>query len=131
MRVVLDTNVLAAAFAFGGVCRAVVDVCLDAHELMISDYILSELRRTLIDKLGHSPAMAEERVSLLREAGRIVVPEHILAEACRDPGDLPILGTLVAAEAECLVTGDKDLLDLRQFGGAQIVSPRQFWSGLR
>ena len=66
MRVVRDTNVLIAAFGFGGICRAVVDVCIDSHKLILSEHILVEVRRHLRGKCRHAPSMADQRVSLLR-----------------------------------------------------------------
>ena len=54
----------------------------------------------------------------------LVEPKDVPRDACRDPDDLPILGTLLAAEADCLVTGDKDLLDLKEFQSVPILSPR-------
>lgn len=127
MRVVLDANVLIAAFGFGGVCRAVVDVCLDAHEIILSEHLLGEVDRHLRDKFGHSPSQARERVEFLRLASTIVAPLDLPADTCRDADDLPVLGTLLAGEAECLVTGDRDLLDLEEFRGRRILTPRQFW----
>lgn len=49
-----------------------------------------------------------------------------LLDACRDGDDLPVLGTLLAAKADCLVTGDQDLLELREFHSIPILSPRAF-----
>ena len=130
MRVVLDSNVLLAAFGFGGICRAIVEACTDSHQLVLSEPILSEVREHLQDKFRHSPSMADERISFLREAAEIVVPAAVPADACRDRDDLPVLGTALAGRADCLVTGDKDLLDLREFGGCPISPPRQFWQHL-
>lgn len=130
MNVVLDSNVLVAAFGFGGICRAIVDVCIDSHRLIISEHILAEVRRLLRDKLNHTDAMADDRVSFLREAAHIVVPVALAPDACRDPDDLPVLGTVLAGQAECLVTGDKDLLGLTLFSGCPILSPSQFWKRL-
>ena len=42
----------------------------------------------------------------------VAEPESTGAETLRDPDDAPILGALVAAEADLLVTGDRDLLAL-------------------
>jgi putative PIN family toxin of toxin-antitoxin system len=131
VKTVLDANVLLAAFGFGGVCRAVVDVCVESHELLLSDPILEEVRRHLQDKFGHSPEMADERVSLLRDAAVIVIPAPVPNDACGDRDDLPVLGTLVAAQADCLVTGDQELLGLGRFQECSILSPRQFWEGLK
>ena len=131
MKVVLDSNVLVAAFGFGGICRAIVDVCIDSHELVLSETMLAEVHRHLQDKLNHSPTMADQRVSALREAAAVVTPVAVAADACRDADDLPVLGTLLAAKADCLVTGDNDLLVLNEFGGHPILSPREFWQRLK
>jgi putative PIN family toxin of toxin-antitoxin system len=129
--VVLDSNVLVAGFAFGGICRAIVEVCIDSHRLILSEYILTEVRRILIEKIKHSAAMADERLTLLRQVAEVVVPAAVAPNACRDPKDLPIIGTLIAGVADCLVTGDKDLLDLTNFNGRPILSPRRFWETLK
>jgi predicted nucleic acid-binding protein len=46
-------------------------------------------------------------------------------EALRDPADQPVLGTLLASQADYLITGDKDSLAL----AAQhpILTPAAFW----
>lgn len=57
----------------------------------------------------------------------MVAPAAVAAEACRDPNDLPVLGTAIAGGAQVLVTGDKDLLVLNKFQGILILSPRGFY----
>jgi uncharacterized protein len=131
MKVVLDANVLVAAYGFGGICRAIVDVHIDLHEIVLSEPILGEVHRNLKDKFHHSTPMADDRVSLLREAATIVAPAAVQPAACRDPDDLPVLGTASSGEANFLVTGDRDLLDLKRFGKCEIVSPREFWRRLK
>ena len=49
-------------------------------------------------------------------------PEQI----CRDPDDDAILGTAVAGNADCIVTGDSDLLVLDRFRDVDIISPAEF-----
>lgn len=51
--------------------------------------------------------------------------------ACRDPDDDWVLATAVAGEAEVIVTGDADLLDLRTYRGIAILSPRGFLEHLQ
>ncbi len=126
MTVVLDANVLLAAFGTGGTCREVVETCLLAHHICLSEFIFDEFRRKLVDKFGMPVGDVEADVQFLRRHCSIVSPEMVDSTACRDQNDLPVLGTLVAADADCLVTGDRDLLDLRQFSGHPILSPRQF-----
>ena len=60
-----------------------------------------------------------------------MVPVHVSEDACRDKDDLPLLGLAQAASADCIVTGDKDLLVLERFGSIPIYSPRAFADSLR
>jgi uncharacterized protein len=46
--------------------------------------------------------------------------------ALRDLEDLPVLRCAVAATAQAIVTGDKDLLVLKEFQGIQVLTPRMF-----
>ena len=61
----------------------------------------------------------------------MVRPAKVPAGACRDRTDLAVLGTALAAEADCLVTGDRDLLELKTFQGIPILSPRAFHDRLQ
>ena len=131
MKVVLDTNVLVSAFASRGLCEAVVELCLANHDVVLSEYILSELNRHLVGKVKLTRVRASEIVSFLREHAFVVEPAPVPSDACRDANDRPILGTALAAGADCLVTGDADLLSLRQFGSIPILSPREFYDSLR
>lgn len=126
MRVVLDANVLLAAFAARGLCEAVFHVCLVRHEIVLSEHILKEVRRNIPLKLKARARDADEIVAMLREIATLVQPAKVEAGVCRDPDDLPILGTVVAAKADCLITGDRDLLNIREFRGTPILSPRAF-----
>lgn len=56
----------------------------------------------------------------------IVTPVPLEPSVCRDVNDGMILGTAVAGEAVCIITGDKDLLVLRRFGPAEILTPADF-----
>ena len=51
MRVILDTNVILAAFAGRGLAHALFELCLEKHEIIISEHILSEVQRNLQKKL--------------------------------------------------------------------------------
>jgi putative PIN family toxin of toxin-antitoxin system len=129
--VVLDTNVLLAAFAARGFCEALVAVCLHSHEIVLSEHILDELGEHLEGKLRMPPRQRREIQDLLREQATMVVPALLPASVCSDPGDVPVLGTAVAGRAEALVTGDAALLKLGGIRGVPILSPRQFYDRLR
>ena len=128
MRVLLDSSVLIAAYiSRTGVCADLLEDVLMEHELIISDFIVGELARKLKEKF-HFPddEIAEVRNSVLAAAQR-VEPVDLPEGTCRDPNDLPVLGTAVAGHADVLVTGDKDLLVLGAFEGVSIARPGDFW----
>jgi putative PIN family toxin of toxin-antitoxin system len=131
VKVVLDANVLVAAFAVRGLCEAVYQTCLGEHEIVASEYLLGEVRRALRGKLKLRGTHADEIVALLRENAVIVNPAEVETGACRDPQDLPVLGTVIAGNADCLVTGDQDLLALKTFRSIPILSPRAFHDWLQ
>lgn len=126
MIVVLDTSVLFAAFAFPkGVCAQVFRGVLAKHQSATSDFILDELADILERKTTLNAADIEEARAIVRQASLCVEPATVPPDACRDPNDAAILGTAVAAGAEVLVSGDKDLLVLQRFGSISILTPRQ------
>jgi len=131
VKVVLDTNVILAGLATHGLCEAVVAVCLDQHDIAFSDAILSEVREHLSDKFKMPAARVEEIVEFLKAHCENVTPAEVPADACRDADDRAVLGTALAAQAECLITGDKDLLSLGSFQEIAILSPREFYERLR
>lgn len=90
-------------------------------EVVLSNFILDELRRVLprlSNRHGLSLAEIDDLVDILSLQAEVVEPAALLNDECSDIDDLPVLGTLVAAlerdQAECLVTGDKDLLELSE-----------------
>lgn len=126
MKVVFDTNVLIAALIARGVCSELLEHCVLHHTIVSSGAILSELRRQLVDKFRYSIEEAEEAVGLLQSHMEIVTPAEFEQPVCRDPDDDWVLATAVAGSAECIVTGDKDLLVIERYQTVQIIRPADF-----
>ena len=127
MKVFLDTNVLVSAVATRGLSADVVRLVVAQHDLLTGAVNLAELQRVLRDKL-HAPAKTiRELDALLRTHTIIPKPATLLAVAVRDPDDAWVLASAVAAAADVLVTGDRDLLDLGKRAPLPIVDPRGFW----
>lgn len=127
MKVVLDTNVLIAAFIARGTCHELLEYCVHEHELVASDFILDETRKALVKKFHFSAQEATEVVALLHTRMTIVTPEPLPAPVCRDQDDDAIIGTALAGACKCIVTGDKDLLVLKRHRDIDIISPERFW----
>jgi len=128
MRLVLDANVLIAAFVARGVCAELLEYCVREHEPVTSEAVIEEVRRNLVDKIKATAAQADQTVRLLRTRLEVVEPVALDPPVCRDPDDDVVLGTAIAGGCEAIVTGDRDLLDLVTHRDIAIVSPRGFWS---
>ena len=101
MRLVLDTNVVASGLLWeGGPPAQLIEAAqAGAVELVTSKTLLAELTT-------------------------IVTPADI-ASTSHDPDDDHVLACALAAQADLIVSGDPDLLNLKQFLGMPVVSPRE------
>jgi len=126
VKIILDANVVIAAFASRRLCESVVELCLHSHEIVLSEELLEEIVRNLHQKIKLPGNIVEDISKLLREQASMVSSVPLAAEVCRDPDDAKILGLAVAANADYIVTGDKDLLVLKKSQGVPIVTPRLF-----
>ncbi len=127
MKLVLDSSVLLAAIARPGVCTQLLDEVAASHTLVCSRHILDEVARNLLEKFAVPPAVVQEIMRDLEAQAEMVIPLPVPPSACRDPHDLPVLGTALAGRAAWLITVDKDLLILGEFDGIAIVKPGEFW----
>ena len=126
MKIILDANVVVAAFAARGLCEAVFELCLDTHDIVLSEHLLREVHKNLVKKVKLPRKRADHIISFLRDNTLLVAPAKLPANLCRDPKDVPVLGLALAVEADCIVTGDKDLLVLKKFRSIPILTPREF-----
>ena len=131
MRVFLDTNVLASAFATRGICADVLTLVVAEHELVLSEQVLTELSRTLREKFRTGDALAQEALEFLRQEAALVGEAPLLDVEVRDADDKRVVEQAVLGEADVLVTGDRDLTEMGTHRPVRILTPRGFWELLR
>ncbi len=127
-RVVLDANVLAPAFVNPAAAagRLVVAWRNGDFELVVSEPILAELRRTYQDPYYArrvSPAEAEAAVTLVRTRATLVALTVPVIGVATHPEDDLVLSTVASGAADYLATRDRQLLQLGNFQGARILHP--------
>lgn len=125
MRLVLDTNVLFAAYISRGTCAALYEQVLAVETLITSEPILSEFEQALLLKARVPPADAAAVRRQVESNAEVVRPAVLPSRVCRDADDDAILGTAVAAGADLIVSGDSDLLVLRQYQGMPVITPAE------
>lgn len=129
LRVVLDTNVLVSGLAYpesvpGRILSAWQQGGLD---VVLSRHILDEMVRVLprLSRIKLNSAEIRDLADSFMFLADIVEPSAEPDETLRDSNDQAVLGTLRAAQADYLITGDKDLLALAD--RYAIVTPAEFW----
>jgi putative PIN family toxin of toxin-antitoxin system len=126
MRVVPDTNVLVSAIVFGGPPARLVELAAEGYlVLVLSPPVIDELRAVLRRKFGFSDAAAYQAETLLRRIGVVVEPQREIAIIREDPEDNRVLEAALAGNADVIVSGDRHLLALGEFGAVPIMSPRE------
>lgn len=128
MKVVVDTNILVSAFNFpGGAPETVVRLFLENQvELAISQPLLFELARVLVDKFGWETIRAEEVIRLLLRKADLVAPTEEIREIKADPPDNRVLEAALAGGAEIIVSGDRHILKLRNWRAIRMMDPAKF-----
>lgn len=130
MRIVIDTNVIASGIFFGGkpgrLLEMVVSRELDAYA---SEDIFTEYRETLEELCSRYPSRPPRLpFSNLMTAMKIIQP-HSRVQICRDPDDDKFIECALDAQCVYIVSGDQDLLSVRQYKGVRIVTVAEFLAG--
>jgi putative PIN family toxin of toxin-antitoxin system len=126
--VVIDASVW-VSYLITSSFAALADMVIERRcDLVYSDESIEELRETLekprlVKRIPTS--ISKEFLQGLTLAGeRVVINSKV--QACRDPKDDHVLALAVDAKADFIITGDKDLLVLKNFRGSAILPPAEF-----
>jgi len=126
---VFDTNVLISViFDFQSSSALALVRAREQGRLLISNGIeqeyLSVFSRSKFDKWISYKNRIDFIKNIIENSIPIVITRHIFV--CRDAKDDMFLSLAVSGRANCIVSGDKDLLVLHSFSGLPILSPATF-----
>ena len=135
MKVVVDTNVF-ISFLLGShphspPSRVVLAGLRGVFTIVYGQQLIVELQRRITTKPYLATRIPGKELDLLidgLQAEAEMVPETpgIAPSISRDRNDDFLLVDAVLANADYLVSGDNDLLELGEFEGVRIVSPAEF-----
>lgn len=129
MRLVLDTNVLVASLIGRAAPRQLADAArTEVFQMCTSDALLAELEDVLsrpmfARRLQDAGLAARNLVEDLRRIALVVSPPVVPRVVARDPDDDHVLACAIVASADLIVSGDRDLLELRSYQGIPILNP--------
>jgi len=131
LNIVIDSNVYISAFATHGICHLLLENCIVNHRIFISEFIIREVKEKLTRKIKLPVDTVNEIIDYLRCQAVLAIPLEKVAGISRDPDDDNIIALAVTVKADYVVSGDKDLLDLKDYRSIPIVSPKNFSEILR
>lgn len=139
MKAVVDTNLFVSGLLWPGPPARLLDAVLDNPiEACVTEELRSELgealqRPMLAKQVAERGLDAEWSCRFIGDRSSLIPPaKPVEAARLRDRKDLHILAGAVAAQADAIVTGDKDLLSLKSFAGIPIIDATEAlrWLGL-
>lgn len=132
-RAVFDTNVLISAYLWAGVPRRALDIIRNERcELVSAQLAIEEFVRVLgYRKFGLSAEQIEPLADDLTSLAVIVQPRHTVEVVTQDPSDNLFLEIALQGNCTALVSGDRHLLEVRQYRRILILSPTEFVRSFR
>ena len=132
MKIVCDTNILVSGILFGGHPREIIRL---ASRGSVTNFISARILRELEDVLSRPKfKLSSEQIlgmiTLVRETFDFVDPDVSLRVVTSDPDDNRILEAALSADAECIVSGDKHLLELEEWKGIRIIKDSTFMENI-
>jgi len=126
-RVVIDTNVMVSAYLGGGLETIIVAWTAVKFALIVSNQDVSEYLEVLSRprfKIAHDEL--NDFAALILSKAEFVLPEESIHVVEADPSDNKFIEAAVAGQADYIVSGDKHLLNLKEYKGISIITPRMF-----
>lgn len=126
IRVLLDTNVIVSAIAFGGIPAEVLGFIIKGELIGItSDTLISEALEVFSKKIGLSHNRVEAFRQMMKHSFHIIHPKKRIS-ILRDEPDNRVLEAAVEGHCRYIITGDKELLQLTSYKRITIIKPGQF-----
>ena len=132
MRIVIDSNIFVSSFFWGGNPRKIFDRVIDGlDELYITDEILKEILDVMSrKKFDLELQKAIDYVNIIDQYSFKVVSKDNSENISRDKDDNKIISCGINGKVDCIISGDNDLLILKEYSGIRIMSPKEYLGSL-
>lgn len=127
MKILLDTNVLIAGFTGRGSCHELIIDATGTYDIYYTDYIIDEFQKVLKKKFDFQEKLVQEFINLIKGAFKKGKTATQIPPVCRDADDNQILADALVNNIDVIITGDSDLLEMKNYQGIKIISPTGYW----
>ncbi len=127
LKVVIDSNVWISGLVFGGKPENILKLFIEGKIVVIvSEEILTELRRIINTKFPlFKPQLGLLGASIRDDAILVPLGDNTI-DVSRDADDNKIIETAIKGKADYIISGDNDLLVLKEYDGIYILKPASF-----
>jgi len=126
-KIVIDTNVWISTFISHGVSYKVVDLCITTYKVYCCTFIIEEIKRNLLEKFKVSKdSVIRVCEFIYKHTSMVEYVKNEVPEICKDLDDNHILSCCEKCVADWLITGDNELLELKEYKKTKIICPREF-----
>ena len=127
MKIVIDTNVVISGIFFNGNPRKVIEsVCAAEFEAYASPEIIEEYKEIVDRIIGRGQGSFNSDGFIKFIADLTLIEPKTCVSVCRDPDDDKFINCAVDAKALYIVSGDSDLLDIKEYEGIEIITAADF-----
>jgi len=128
MRVVIDTNILVSAAIAGKKPASVITWVINQpdYEWVVSEEILAEYQEVLSRRKLKLTDVQKERWLNLIQGSTKLIDVSIEIDFPRDQKDAKFIACALSANADFLITGDRDFTEVQSLGNTLIISVSMF-----
>ena len=128
MKILFDTNVLVSGFIGRGTCHEVILDATANHQVYYTDFVISEFQSVFRRKFKFPESLIHEFTTLIKIYFNKAETAPGVLNVCRDDSDNQILADALSNGIELIISGDPDLLELKNYKGIKIIFPRAYWN---
>jgi putative PIN family toxin of toxin-antitoxin system len=128
MKIVIDSNVFISSFFWGGHPREVFERIINGlDELYITDEIIKEILSVMnSSKFDTNINEIEDYIKIIEKYSKKIISKNVPESISRDKDDDKILQCGLDGNVDFIVTGDKDLLVLKEYETIKIIKPKDY-----
>ena len=127
MRILIDTNILISGLFFNGLPKKLLSELGEEFKICVNEKIVSEYEKNIDKKISNPRYNLDEKLreKFFGSLQNFEIKSDL--KICRDPDDDKFINCAIDAKAIYIVSGDNDLLTIKNFAEIEIVTAREFY----